>query len=116
MVSCSLIHAPTSPLPETTLSTPGGNTSPMTFPIFSAVNGVNSDGFQTTEFPARRAGAIFEIGVSTKERGWGVGLSLTRRIVEEMHDGSIQLEHSESGAHFRLELPMAHPQAEASAV
>ncbi len=60
--------------------------------------------------------SIFEIGVSTKERGWGVGLSLTRRIVEEMHDGSIQLEHSESGAHFRLELPMAHPQAEASAV
>lgn len=50
---------------------------------------------------------IFEIGVTTKERGWGVGLSLTRRIIEDMHDGSIQLEHAAEGASFRLELPVA---------
>ena len=48
---------------------------------------------------------IFDIGVTTKERGWGVGLSLTRRIIEEMHDGSIQLEDTERGASFRVELP-----------
>lgn len=50
---------------------------------------------------------IFDIGVTTKERGWGVGLSLTRRIIEEMHDGSLQLEDAERGASFRVELPRA---------
>lgn len=48
---------------------------------------------------------IFDIGVTTKERGWGVGLSLTKRIIEEMHDGSIQVEDTERGASFRVELP-----------
>lgn len=50
---------------------------------------------------------LFEIGVTTKERGWGVGLSLTRRIIEEMHDGTIELEPSTDGAVFRVELPVA---------
>ncbi len=61
---------------------------------------------------------LFEIGVSTKERGWGVGLSLTRRIVEEMHDGAIELEPEREGASFRLELPVAadaDPQEESPA-
>ena len=66
--------------------------------------------------PAQVRKTIFEIGVSTKERGWGVGLSLARRIVEDMHDGSIQLEHTETGASFRLELPIAHPVVEPAAV
>ncbi len=50
---------------------------------------------------------IFDIGVTTKERGWGVGLSLTRRIIEDMHDGSIQLEDTARGASFRVELRRA---------
>lgn len=50
---------------------------------------------------------LFEIGVTTKETGWGVGLSLTRRIIEKMHDGVIELEPSEKGASFRVELPVA---------
>lgn len=50
---------------------------------------------------------LFEIGVTTKERGWGVGLSLTRRIVEEVHEGTIELEPEErEGACFRVELPV----------
>jgi len=53
---------------------------------------------------------IFEIGVTTKERGWGVGLSLTRRIIEDMHGGSIQLEDKPGGASFRIELPRADRQ------
>ena len=59
---------------------------------------------------------LFDIGVSTKERGWGVGLSLTRRIVEDMHDGSIELEPAAEGegASFRIELPEA-PGAEDAA-
>ncbi len=48
---------------------------------------------------------IFDIGVTTKERGWGVGLSLTKRIIEDMHDGTIQLEDRAGGASFRIELP-----------
>nr|WP_297308242.1 HAMP domain-containing sensor histidine kinase [uncultured Flavobacterium sp.] len=40
---------------------------------------------------------IFEPGFSTKKRGWGLGLSLTKRIVEEYHNGSIRVEKSEVG-------------------
>ena len=57
--------------------------------------------------PSHIRDKLFEISVTTKERGWGVGLSLTRRIIEDMHDGSIQLESTTEGASFRLELPVA---------
>lgn len=40
---------------------------------------------------------IFKPGYSTKKRGWGLGLSLTRRIIEEYHDGKIFVLRSESG-------------------
>jgi signal transduction histidine kinase len=51
---------------------------------------------------------IFEPGVSTKESGWGVGLSLTRRIVEELHGGSIVARSRRSGGTvFELKLPSA---------
>lgn len=52
---------------------------------------------------------IFNIGVTTKERGWGVGLSLTRRIIKDMHDGSIRLDDTSRGASFRIELPRHRP-------
>ena len=55
--------------------------------------------------PAKVRDKIFDIGVTTKESGWGVGLSLTRRIIEDVHGGSIQLEDTERGASFRVELP-----------
>ena len=57
--------------------------------------------------PASHRKRIFEIGFSTKESGWGVGLSLVRRIIEDMHGGSIVLEHTDSGASFRIQLPVA---------
>ena len=41
---------------------------------------------------------IFETGVSTKPHGWGVGLSLARRIVEENHHGSLELVTAEPGS------------------
>lgn len=50
---------------------------------------------------------IFDIGVTTKERGWGVGLSLTRRIIEDMHNGLIQLEDTRRSASFRIEIPQS---------
>lgn len=58
---------------------------------------------------------LFEIGVTTKERGWGVGLSLTRRILEDMHGGAIELEPSTGGATFRVELPVARDDEESAA-
>lgn len=52
-------------------------------------------------------GTIFRPGYSTKKRGWGLGLSLARRVVETYHDGSLELVESAvgEGARFRIELP-----------
>ena len=41
--------------------------------------------------------SIFEPGFTTKKRGWGLGLSLTKRIVVEYHKGKIKVLHSEIG-------------------
>ena len=60
---------------------------------------------------------IFETGVSTKAQGWGVGLSLARRIVEEYHGGGLELVSGEDapGARFRITLPVAGDGPEESA-
>lgn len=51
---------------------------------------------------------IFETGFSTKEGGWGVGLSLTRRIVEELHDGRVVCRPRRGGGTvFEIDLPAA---------
>ena len=49
---------------------------------------------------------IFEPGYTTKKRGWGLGLSLAKRIVENYHRGKIFIKHSEpgKGATFRITL------------
>jgi two-component system, sporulation sensor kinase D len=47
---------------------------------------------------------IFETGYTTKKRGWGLGLSLTKRIVEEYHKGSIKVLHSEIGKGTTMQL------------
>lgn len=50
---------------------------------------------------------VFKPGFTTKSRGWGLGLSLAKRIVEEYHKGRIFVKHSEigKGTTFRIELP-----------
>ncbi len=50
--------------------------------------------------------AIFRPGYTTKKRGWGLGLSLAKRIVEEYHRGRIFVKRSElnAGTTFRIEL------------
>ena len=49
---------------------------------------------------------VFRPGFTTKKRGWGLGLSLAKRIVEEYHKGRIWVKHSEVGigTTFRIEL------------
>lgn len=51
---------------------------------------------------------IFNPGFSTKKRGWGLGLSLTKRIVEEYHNGRIFVQRSVpgEGTTFRMIFPM----------
>ncbi|MBB4635745.1 sensor histidine kinase [Longimicrobium terrae] len=56
---------------------------------------------------------LFEPGVSTKKGGWGVGLSLARRIVEDVHAGKLRLEPSEKGARFVMQLPAVPEPADA---
>jgi signal transduction histidine kinase len=50
---------------------------------------------------------IFEPGFSTKERGWGLGLALARRIVEDYHGGRLRLLRSTPGVRtvFAVDLP-----------
>ena len=47
--------------------------------------------------PKNQFSRVFEPGFTTKKRGWGLGLSLTKRIVEEYHKGKIKVLHSEIG-------------------
>ena len=49
---------------------------------------------------------VFNPGYTTKKRGWGLGLTLAKRIIEEYHDGRIFVKESEvgKGTTFRIEL------------
>lgn len=52
---------------------------------------------------------VFKPGYTTKKRGWGLGLTLAKRIIEEYHRGRIFVKHSApgQGTTFRIELPKA---------
>lgn len=52
--------------------------------------------------------SIFEPGYTTKKRGWGLGLSLVKRIVKEYHKGKVYVLHSEigKGTTIRISLPL----------
>lgn len=51
--------------------------------------------------------AVFEPGFTTKTRGWGLGLSLARRIIDNYHKGKIFVKHSRlgEGTTFAIQLP-----------
>ncbi|THG51267.1 HAMP domain-containing sensor histidine kinase [Muribaculum caecicola] len=57
--------------------------------------------------PKKRFKTIFKPGYTTKKRGWGLGLALAKRIVEQYHGGRIFVKWSEPdrGTTFRIELP-----------
>lgn len=56
--------------------------------------------------PKNHFSTVFMPGFTTKTRGWGLGLSLAKRIVEEYHNGRIYVKNSElgRGTTFRIEL------------
>ncbi len=56
--------------------------------------------------PKHQVKKIFSPGFTTKKRGWGLGLSLSRRIIESYHHGSLYVKHSElgKGTIFRIVL------------
>jgi len=58
--------------------------------------------------PARKFKTIFKPGYSTKKRGWGLGLSLAKRIIENYHKGKIYVQKSEpkKETNIRIELPL----------
>ncbi len=47
--------------------------------------------------PKSKQRTVFKPGYTTKKRGWGLGLSLAKRIIEEYHKGKIFVKHSDSG-------------------
>lgn len=59
--------------------------------------------------PKNKFNAIFEPGYTTKKRGWGLGLSLTKRIIEDFHHGKIKVLQSDidKGTTFQIALKRA---------
>jgi hypothetical protein len=59
--------------------------------------------------PKGEAKRIFEAGFTSKQFGWGLGLAITRRIVDDYHNGRILLENTEvgKGSTFLIYLPIA---------
>lgn len=56
--------------------------------------------------PAGQRAEVFEPGVSSKPGGWGLGLPLARRIVEQQHGGRLQHQAGNPGSTFVLEFPL----------
>ncbi len=59
--------------------------------------------------PSSKFKEVFKPGFSTKKRGWGLGLSLAKRIIEEYHKGKIYIKSSKvnEGTTFTIQLPLA---------
>lgn len=57
--------------------------------------------------PKNQFKRIFEPGFTTKKRGWGLGLSLTKRIVVEYHKGTIKVLHSSIGKGTTMQITYA---------
>jgi signal transduction histidine kinase len=58
----------------------------------------------------QHVGNVFKAGFTTKKRGWGIGLTLSKRIIEQYHKGKLFVKWSETGKGtcFRIMLPL-HP-------
>lgn len=56
--------------------------------------------------PKSKFNRVFEPGFTTKKRGWGLGLSLARRIIEEYHNGRIKVLASEVGQGTTMQISL----------
>ena len=59
--------------------------------------------------PREMRRTIFEPGITTKRGGWGIGLALARRVIEDAHAGVLALEPTEHGTTFLMRFPLAAP-------
>lgn len=61
---------------------------------------------------------VFNPGYTTKSRGWGLGLTLAKRIIDQYHNGRIWVKQSVpgQGTTFRIELPLAHASSDKETV
>lgn len=85
----------------------------LTFTVSSDKDKVYIDVSDTGKGIARKNfDMVFNPGYTTKKRGWGLGLTLVKRIIEEYHHGKIYVKESElnRGTTFRIELPKASAQ------
>jgi len=51
--------------------------------------------------------SVFDTGVTTKNRGWGLGLSLAKRVIEEFHKGKIYILQSEVNVGTTVEIMLS---------
>lgn len=56
--------------------------------------------------PKNKFSKIFEPGYTSKKRGWGLGLSLAKRIIEDYHQGKIKVLHSELGKGTTMQISL----------
>ncbi|PTM02600.1 MAG: two-component sensor histidine kinase [Bacteroidetes bacterium] len=56
--------------------------------------------------PKHKFTKLFEPGYTTKKRGWGLGLSLAKRIIEDYHNGKIKVLHSEIGSGTTIQIAL----------
>lgn len=80
----------------------------LTVSTHTSNNWVHIDMHDTGKgIPAKELKTVFQPGFSTKKRGWGLGLSLVKRIITEYHKGKVFVLESElnKGTTFRISIP-----------
>lgn len=86
------------------------NKGSITAQVSLANKQVNIDLSDTGKgIPTNKFKSVFAPGYSTKQRGWGLGLSLAKRIIENYHKGKIFVKSSkvDEGTTFTISLPLA---------
>jgi len=76
--------------------------------VYDLGNQINIDISDTGKgIPSSKFGKVFKPGYSTKQRGWGLGLSLAKRIIQDYHKGVIFIKSSKvgEGTTFTIKLP-----------